>query len=352
MWILIIIFICLTLFIIPFIPAIYEWQKKTDAGSFFFNFEDRSIVSYYKRQFEHYIDSNFNAMISSCIKEDKEEKGKLADGTEYYVIASSQDINLKATDLEDEKTKKLILFCKPIVTPPQIFNEDKIFALDSIHIGKKNIIYDLYAKKDIHLGEESQIKNFIYSGSDIYISKNCDLSFYAQSLNKIEFIGSATFQCLMAPLIQFGNVTDAQAIPEISFDNYDFNNIERLISKKSLVIAQNSQVKKHYIMKNSLQIEENAHVTGNIKVYKELHINNNVVIDGSVICEGNIFIGNNCKIQGPIITYGKITFGKDCIIGTQQDSTSVVADKVVVSQGCLFTGLLLAKRGGYFNVNA
>lgn len=343
MWITIISSISIALVILPFMPAIVEWLVKSDADTFFRDFPDNNVASYYKRWFESYIKENFKPIIDKQRHQKENLSGKIPNGEGYRIIVNQTEAEFKP----GKSNNNVFIFCGSAKISQQANFKNKIYGDDEIHTGVKCKFNSIYAEKDLYLGEGSIINKFAYSAQSLYIARDCDLFYYAMSKSKIEFMGNAGFQYLSSPFIQFGRRDEAMTIPETSFNIYQ-PNIERLYSKKDLEVSENTEVSMHYIVKGNLNIDKGSCIDGNIKCFKKTTIKDNVVIRGAIVSESNIEIGDNCSIQGPIISYGAIAIGKNCIFGTQADRTSLIADNITIKEGTVVLGMILARKGGEY----
>ena len=333
------------LYLLPFIPAFVEWKTKADSGPFQVNFQDRTIVDYCIRMFREYIDAHFGSLLEEYNHLNTDHEGKHVNGCEYYITGKRGHITLPGGDVSCKKTNKIILICQPSVLPECMTFNNKIYARKSLETGVNNVLNEVMAEGDIELKPGGVVSKLLFSQATITVGDRCILNGYTRALNKIHFLGHAQFQYLYAPIIEFG---DALIKPPEKAVNVFLDDMPRLISQYKLVIPKRTQLVSHIVAKESLVIENDCAIKGNIKCYNDVCIENNTSIIGAIFSEKDINISSGCFIQGPIVAKGTIRIAENCVIGTRDDMTSLIAQTVIMSSGCCFSGLLLAKFDGAF----
>jgi cytoskeletal protein CcmA (bactofilin family) len=347
-YLIIMIVITVTLFIVPFIPAWNEWKYKTDAEAFKVDFPDKTIVDYTIRIFREYIQTYFSPILEKYSQLQNSDDGKLANGTEYHVTGLPGAIALSPFELQNKKTNKVYLLCQKSVLPNGINFSNKIYSSEGIDIGSLSTINELIAEGDILLEAGVSVQKLVYSKTSIVIKENFKTSGYLRAENKILFLGNAQFKYLHSPNIEFGELSFKPG--EHFIDVIAVRSLPRRLLLENIKIPEHTTMIYNFIAKGTLSIGNNCSIFGNIKCYQEVRVGDNTTIIGSVICENNITIGDNCSIQGPIISAGTIRIGKNCCIGIQGIKTSVVARYIFISTGCFIAGHILAKVEGTYSV--
>ncbi len=348
-WLLLLVSVTLIVYVLPFLPGIYEWRKMTDAKSLDVSSPDRTIIDHQLRLFREYIEKFFSFDLQKYSRENSSHEGVLQNGVEFYITGHEGDIELSSAEMQKRSTKRMVLICKPAILPDDFTFHSRVYAASKLQSGKNNSINNLLVEEDVLLNSNSSINKFIYSGSKIDVGKFCTLNGYAKAKKSIKLLGNNKFQCLYAPRIEVGDSTPdiLKTIP---------NQAEDVISKvtprkvvhEDFTISEQSNVSSNFVVKGNLYISNNCKIQGNIKCYKNITIGDNANIIGAIISENDIHIGDNCFVQGPIVSSGLITFGKNCVIGIPRVPTSVIGKNIQVNSGSLFSGLLFAKLEGSF----
>jgi acetyltransferase-like isoleucine patch superfamily enzyme len=347
-YLIIMIIITATLFVVPFIPAWCEWKYKTDAEPFKVDFPDKTIVDFTIRIFREYIETHFNPILEKYSQLETADDDKLADGTEYHVTGMPGITALSPSVLQSQKTNKVYLFCQNAVLPNGINFNNKIYGCKGVDIGASSTINSIMTEGDLLLESEVSIQKLAYSNTSIIIKKNFKATGYLRAKNKILFLGNAEFKYLNAPNIEFGELSFKPGEHLVDTISANFSPQRLLI--ENIKIPENTKMVNNFIIKETLSIGNKCSIFGSIKCYKDVKIGNNTTIIGSVICEKNITIGDNCFIQGPLVSAGAIRIGKNCCIGIQGVKTSVIAKKIFISTGCFIAGCVLAKVEGHYSV--
>ena len=378
------------LYLLPFAPALIEWKTKADSEPFEINFQDRSIVEYCIRIFREYIELNFASLLNEYSNSGNDLEGKHSNGIEYYIsgkkglieiwgpmlteqkIASfivsakttsptSSDVprlldpadeprdvggrGLAETMNQAQKITKVILLCNQATFPDNVCFVSKVYAKQRIETGINNVFNEVIADDEVHLKKGAVVNKLLYCGKSLTAHGPCILNGYAKAEHQICLTTYTEFQYLHAPVITFGTILTEP--PTYTFDVFG-KEIKRTIAQETLVIPAQSSLETHIVAKKSLVFENHCTISGNIKGHQDIRIEPNCRIFGAIIGEKDIFIADDCFIQGPIVAGGGITLGKNCIIGAQNTLTSLIAQTLIIANGCRVAGLVLAKQEGIF----
>lgn len=337
--------ITLALYLLPFIPACYEWKYKTDAEPFLVAFQDRTTVDYTIRLFKADLIARFSAIINAHSAIPSMLVSQACDEP-YYITGKSQLLELKGQDVVDQKTNNAVLFTHDGVLPNDCTFTNKIYACGELYIGKNNRLSEVYSEKSVVIKSNSHVDKLIYAGSNIIVEPDVILHCYTKALNKITLFAPAKFQYLHAPLIEFSPVTTNHYLETLDVIGM---NIPRMVMEYNFILRAYHHKLMHFVVKGSLTIEHDCKIVGNIKAYQGLIIGDNSTILGAIFSCGTVNIGNNCVIQGPIVTNGSLVIGKSCKIGSIDGLTSIVADRINIAENCCISGQVLAKVQGTFH---
>lgn len=333
------------LYMLPFAPALIEWKTKADSEPFEINFQDRNIVEYSIRIFREYIAHHFASLLNEYSHSGNDLEGKHSNGIEYYISGKKGPIGIGDPSRSEQKINKVILLCQPSSFPDNVCFVNKVYAQQSIETGINNAFHEVVADDDVHLKKGTVVHKLLFSGKSLTAHGPCILNGYTKAEHQICLTSDTEFQYLHAPVITFGTILTEPPTHPVDVFRED---IKRTIAQDALVIPAQSSLETHIVAKKSLVFQENCTITGSIKGYQDIRIEPNCRLFGAVIGEKDILIADDCFIQGPIVARGSITLGKNCIVGAENTLTSMIAQTMVVANGCRVAGLMLAKQGGIF----
>lgn len=345
LYFILLILITLVLYIVPFVPAWYEWKYKTDAEPFRVNFQDRTLVDYDIRLFKEYISSNFFDILQNY-----RDTGSVASRSQikdfsYYLTANSEILELEGEDIATQKTNKVILILEEGGLPNHCHFTNKVYSSGSLYTGNNDKLREIYAEKDILLAPDTTVQKLVYARGSIIARENITLNGYTKAEKKIQFLGSAKFQYLYASAIEFES---KEPMPSRKVADIIGANLPRKIKKIAYTLPPNSEVMSHFLIKGSFSISAKCKIVGNIKSYQDIKIGENTIIFGAIFSNKSIFISDSCFIQGPIVASHSIYIGHNCFIGSSDSKTSIIAQYIHISTGCYTTGQILAKIRGVY----
>lgn len=326
-WPIVLLALTILIFIIPFVPTIREFLRKTDCKPLDVGHPEQLKPKQWLEHFKTFIHTNFsdlqNINHSSCFiypnNETKTQTNHLTIAINHKMVLSN---NIKFTN--------------------------RIYSTEEVITGENNIIQEIFTEGSLTIKQNSNIVKAAYSGSEMIVNRNCHLGDYAIAKQKIVLNENTLFHYLEAPAIYF-EICDQNPLQMVSFEPSDLKqNLSREISWHKYFIKPNSQLQQHLVIKNSLSIAANCNLVGNIKSYKSLIVASNTKIHGALFSKTIIDIANACQILGPIIATKEITIGNNCQIGTPQQPTSIVATKITIGKGTVIFGMILAKEIGHF----
>jgi predicted acyltransferase (DUF342 family) len=337
------IFITVTLFIVPFLPALIEWKQKTDSGPLNVVFYDQTLVDYVLRMFYSYLKNNFSRFFDADPLQYEPTSGILDHKVHYQISKIQGLLELSKSEQINKKSDKVFLLCESTTMPEGVIFTNKVYAKKSLSSGVKNTFNEVVAETDLLLNAGTVIQRMAYSNTQVTVGQDCDFNGYLRAKKEIHFLGNAKFQYIYAPYICFGTVTATAPLFAVDIIS---EVIPRILKKIPFVIRDNSHLAASYVAKRSMIIGEHCSLRGSIKSYGRLQIKDNTSIMGAIICENDIEIGDNCFVQGPIISTKTLRIGKNCVMGSKDTATSIIANHIFISPGCAVFGLLLAKVEG------
>lgn len=343
--------ITIALYIIPFIPAIVEWRRKTDAEPLSMRYRDETVVAYNLRLFREFISNNFSGILSKHEHDNTDVSSVTEKGTEYFITGKSGPVTLPSAVIKNGRIGAVILATKGITLPENMMFDNKVYSKGNLNIGSSTSLIDVYSEGNLTLNENSRVENLLYCDGSLTVDHGCNLVRYAQVKNTIQINGEIVFHYLHALRIFFGEAGTVlnKSMPKTCADIFS-KSIKRKVIEKNYTIEKGMTELDNLVVNGNLFIEEGAKVMGSIKAHHAIHIGNNVTVAGTIFCDEDISIGNNCVIQGPVVSERNITIGENCIFGSVDTKTCVIGKVVTVHTGCVFTGLLFAKVEGLFKL--
>jgi len=333
-------------FLLPFIPSFLEWKRKTDAFPLRVNSQDKTLMDYKIRLWYEYIAKNFSEHISRSNLSKSNESGVLEDGAQFLLESTSGKLHLTLDEISSSKVDRILILLATQHLPERFHFTDGVYCTEALTVGAHTHLVTLLADKDIVIQEHCVIQELVCSAQRLILSEYVNVNGYAKA-QEIVLKGENQFQCLYAQKIYFGlHQKDTTQVNAWATEIVAPQDRKRLVIRDQHAILEAEKIFEDLIVHGNLTVHSNATILSNIKCHKKILLGNNVKIKGALISEGDIYIGDDCIIEGPIVAKGMITIGQHCQIGGVMQSSSVIAQQIIVGTGTLLFGLLLAKIHG------
>ncbi len=309
----------LLMFIIPFLPGIIEYYRKTDADPLFVAIGYSKDPRYFSTSFKHILANSIEGLKQGQSTVNvKLSKRETIEITADRIIPSGNEIDhllyIKG-DLTSGNHVKLMM---------------DVFATGNVSLGTDNIVQVLAAEGNVNMAKGVSFKRWVDADGKLDISANCDLGISATSGNLLRIAGNCRFRRLYAmpivsgiinePLIgDYENIFPAnKMIMDISFAR-----------EKKTIIEANTEINQNMIFIKSVEIRNDCIFRGAIKSYGSFNILENVTICGNVFADGDIRLGNGTVVLGNIFSQGSIFLASGARVGRPNIIKSVIGKKNV-----------------------
>ena len=189
MWDLLIIGIFVILLLLPMLPALREFHKKSDAAPLAINQAYTDDAGYFAQQFLKYEKLQTSL---AYVSDDYVimELGKLAEPSTPDVLATKND--------------KIIVGEENLVLPDGVTFEREIFSKRNIYGGLGNMYYSLLAGKCLSIGPNSEVLRWAHA-AQLYIDSHAHLKGRVSATNEMIVNSTVKFLELHSPVIRFIN---------------------------------------------------------------------------------------------------------------------------------------------------
>jgi cytoskeletal protein CcmA (bactofilin family) len=348
----------LALAVLPFVPAIVEWRRKTDAEPLKVVYSSQVNVRHFALAFREYVQTHLGKALEASKEAGVTERGSLDDGTPYVLVGAEDADVLTAEEAKDRAAHRMVLSGGNLKLPAETMYLPEVYAAGSVHGGERNIYRAVLAEEDIQLGSESMSLRWLHAARAILARAGSVLFGRASADEFIRLESGCRFERLHAPRIEFcfeaeaGEFAGGKTYRESDvLKPRDLPNPVEVKAGRWLVdgnvdIPKGKILEADLVATGSIRIQPGTHVVGGVKSNKNMHLEKGVEVDGSLVSARNIHIDKECRICGPILAEKSISIGEGTVLGTAARPTTVSAENITVEPGAVAHGTVWAHRNG------
>ncbi len=356
------------LFLLPLLPGLLEWLRPTDVARLKVLSDYDNNPLYFAEGFRNYINNQIGN-----VRREQNINGQCADGSEYQLIGEKGLPNIDSLAANG----KLLLSAHSITLPADTVFEKEIYSEQTIFAGERSKFRSILAGGRLQLREQCSLLRWGHANGEVAVGKNSRIFGRLTSNHSIILASGVSFERLYAPKIMIASQrpqspeinsplsgANDQRLPMLeSVKGVRVRYGRRLLMKNNLNFPARHYFDGDIVAPGSITIGEGVHIRGSLKsnaktdltdarIDKEgikhggLLIGNNSSVEGSIVSAHDIEIGTNCRISGQVIAENLLIIGAGTVIGTIDEQVTVTADNIIVEEGCIIHGSLIARKGG------
>jgi cytoskeletal protein CcmA (bactofilin family) len=348
----------LALTVLPFVPALIEWRKKTDAEPLTVVYASAVDVRHFANGFRDYIVAHLGNLLERCRDEGLTERGTLDDGTPFVTVGNGDATLLTVDETRARASHHVIASGGDLLLPERTMFLPEIYADGTVRGGEGNIYRAILAEEEIQLGHKSMCLRWLHAARSVTVLSGSSLFGRASADQFIRLERGCRFERLNAPRVEFCYQSEAGEFAGGSTYNETAvmrprdlpNRVEvkagRWLVSGNLDIPAGKIVKADLVATGTFTMRPGAHVVGNIKSHGDMHLERGVEVDGSVVSERDITFDPGCRIYGPVMAERSIFVGEGTIFGTATRPTTVTAENISIEPGVVAHGTVWAHVDG------
>lgn len=356
MWYLLFALITLTLFLVPFIPAILEWKTKTDVDPLYVSSDYKNDVTFFAKGFGDFLRKNFADFMGGSKSSFVDPANILLEnGTSCHIIGKTGIFQLSPSEESKRFTKRLMLSHHALTLQDRMLFESEIYSSDAIITGKQNIFRAMLAAGNITFAAGNKVLRWVHSDSHIAAAGNCEFYGRISAAKSISLVENTRFQRIHAPAVYFGPITEAAAQPKTPLIPAHIEDLAKVIDVSAgrwlvdgdLTIPEYSSFTGNLVAKGNVTIGKGSVIRGSIKANGDMTIGEQVTITGSLVSVKDLKIGAGGALAGPVISEMTVSIGKGTIVGAETVPTTVSAKKLHIEPNVVCYGTLWAVEWGF-----
>ena len=330
-------FICLTLLVLPFIPAFAEWLRPTDTAPLPISPNYASDIDYFAKR--------FRADVAA-----KQGTGAPTGYEDFaYVTNQTSEENWQHATQRLISTQS-IASNWPIKTIQPLYVEGDFLTPNGSSFNA------LYAGGSINLGQHSKVLDWAHAERSMFLGTGCVALRRLSAGDTIELGVEAWFERMYAPTIVFGpkgfqhaSSTDVPVdnTPQVVGHLQDIPNVIAQTPSVFLVrgdcaLPADTHFSGSLIVTGFLTVGARTTVQGNIKARGGVRIGPGAQIEGAITCEKRIDLWHGVRVWGPVVSERQIIVGSQAVVGLLHAPTTLSANIIIMTSGSKAHGAVWA----------
>jgi cytoskeletal protein CcmA (bactofilin family) len=327
--------VCLLLLTLPFIPAVSEWLRPTDAVALPISASYSSDIDHFARR----LHADASARLGT---------GKPTGHEDFdFVVQPIEAMNMR------QARKRLI--SSNIRTGAAIHCKPPLYVDGSIHTGAGSTFSALYATGSIALGAQSEIHDWGHADGVLVLNNHSVALRRISAGIAIELGNETWFERVQAPTVHFGSRRAPATFPSPAADaEASYADLPDVVQQTPLlfIVRGNCSLSPGRVYRGSLVVTgflvvgEGTIVIGDVKARQGMSIARNAQVQGAVTCEKRVYLFSASRVFGPLISESDVLIGANAVIGKVDAQTTISARNIIVEDGVVMHGAVWAHEVG------
>jgi len=330
--------IFILMFILPFVPGIFELILKKDAAPLFISMEYIRNPRYFGRSFKgllHKATAGFT--LSPGLRDIRLSKDEKIEITGPLNIPAKKEIN------------NMLYIIGGLISGNNVQYKKEAYVIENADIGHDNTIQAMAGDGNIVIGERVNLLRWIDANGDIVIGEGGDLGISVSSDNKLCLARNCLFRRLFGMPIATGPDWLGTIIDSVELESLPESSHRRLSFKRKTdtSVPQGTVLYENVVFTGDVKIGKDSVLKGSIKSYGKLTLEENVTVLGNIFAEGDIIIGVNARIGGHVFSQASIYIAGRTVISCMDTIKSVIGKKSIrIEQNVIIYGYVTTEGEG------
>jgi cytoskeletal protein CcmA (bactofilin family) len=358
---------------LPFVPAIVEARRKTDATPLSIALDHDGNIRHFARRFRDYLQAQLSGSKTEGFAGDLSLMGHLQDGTPFVKAKGDVDPVLPPYGEEERLSQRILIASASLSLPDRTAFTQEVYAVEPLFGGTGDIYRAVLGEKDIFLARGSMVLRWLHTEGKVQVARESVLYGRTSSEQLIRLAETCRFERLNAPCIEFGTIApapaaeDAPHVGEVAPASPSANAApepgatlsqpwgppatadvagRRWRVRGDVAIPAGSRFDGDLVVTGRLHVGAGTQITGSLKTHQAMHLDDRTHVTGSVVSARGLTLGAGCRITGPVVAEQEITIHPGVLLGTAAQPTTVSAPHIRVASGVVAHGTVWARDGG------
>jgi predicted acyltransferase (DUF342 family) len=350
-------FFSLTLGVVflPFLPALVEWRRRTDASPLHVEHESTVLPRHFALRFRSYVETHLAHELESCRERGSGAEILLPDRIRCLIVSRADSLLLTEGGARARSIAKVVAACSDLQLPSGTHFSHEIYAAGSVYGGDGVVVRAVLAENDLVLGDHAVVLRWAHAGGELRAGVGACLYGRLTSDREIRLDGACTFERLHAPRIEFGppgepilRAAPPDREPLRSGDLPHVVDVSgaRWLVRRDLEVPAGALVRTDLVATGGATVGRGARIEGSIKSHGDLRLEEGCEVVGSVVSERDVILGRGCRVLGPILAERTVHLHEGSTAGTLERLTTISASRILAHTGAVAHGTVWAREEG------
>lgn len=334
-------FICLTLLVLPFVPAFAEWLRPTDTAPLPISPNYASDIDYFAKR----------------LRADVAAKQGTGAPTGYEDFAY---VTNQTSETDWKNATRRLISTNNIASSWPIKTARPLYVEGDISTPNGSSFSALYATGSIDLGQRSEVLDWAHADTSIFLGAGCLAARRLSAGDTIVLGHDAWFERMVAPTIVFGQKSSEKS----SFFDVSLNNKPQAVGQLRDIPNVIVQTPSLFLVRGDCTLPADTHfsgslivtgfltvgarttVKGSIKARGGVRIGPGAQIEGAITCEKRIDLWSSVGVWGPVVSERQIIIGSQAVVGLLHAPTTLSANVIIMASGSRVHGAVWATELG------
>lgn len=299
-------------------------------------------------EFRHMVTEQF-AHLLHLARESGPIRGANENGRPFIVLGVANHL-AEQLPREVRRLRSLVLAAGHLDIPGELICDREIFAEGRINVAHNALVRSALSYRDIAIGRHARVTRWVRSDRRVDVAEGGRLRGWASAGQEIALARRSQFEYLLSPRIVFGRQPLSHGHIRQPDTVARFEPPQRSGGQpgngRNLQVPPGHIVKGDLLVSGRLLIGNDCRIIGDLRADKSIVIGANVVVEGAIYADGPVSIGSGCTIVGPVYSHTEVQLGFRCQIGSPMTPSTLAADVLLISEGCVAHGCVHAIRRG------
>jgi cytoskeletal protein CcmA (bactofilin family) len=308
------------MFVLPFLPGIVEYYRKSDADPLFVQVGYSKTPRYFSASFKRILANSVEGLQAETMVADVQlSKREIIEMTTDTIIPAGMEID------------RLLYIKGDLTSGDHVTLIMEAFVTGNAALGEDNVVQVLAADGNITIAKGVKFKRWVDAEGELDIAENCVLGISATSGNILRIAPNCQFRRLYAMPVVTGVIHESAINDYLNLSPHTKKLADSsFIREKKTFIEPNTKIDKNIVFEKSVEIGHDCVIIGAIKSYGNLDIMENVTIYGNVFADGDIKLGKGAVVQGNIFSQGEVLLSAGVKVSRPNVLKSIIGKKAVI----------------------
>lgn len=344
MWTLALVIVTVAWFLLPLLPAWWEWRHKTDVLALEVLPEHAGEVGHFAQRFREHV------------AQTRARSGGVAEAGEGALptAGSGPGPGFRPNRVESAqwRVRRRVWADTDLSLPARFTFEREVYGQRNISTGELGEFSALLAEGSLQLAAGCVVRHWAHAHR-IEAGRGCRLQGRLSASGTIVLQPGCSFERVSAGLVCFGSERGAgPASPGMSAplawkmpagaDHGD----GRWRFDGDFELPAHAEVRGDIIVQGCAHIRQGARIHGSLKGARAVCLDEGVEVTGAVISGGRLIVGAGCRIGGPVAAEESVDLGSGSCLGDAARPCTVSAPVMRVGPDVKVHGTVWARRHG------